>query len=81
MPKPIEVREPPAFKVRTLAEKLRDLQGEAMERAEGARIGSALLAEHNAFPEAARFLDGLSLGMSKVAQRLKIELDDDEVPF
>jgi hypothetical protein len=31
--------------------------------------------------EAARFLDGLAIGMSRVTDRLKAALDEDEIPF
>jgi hypothetical protein len=59
----------------------RDLVGEARESASGAIMGASLLRTHEVFPEAARFLDGMAIGMSRVTDRLKAALDEDEIPF
>jgi hypothetical protein len=78
---PDGVREPPAYKVRSLSEQLRDLQGELLEQAEGARMGASLLVACGTFPEASRFLEGMHRGIENAALRLKGALDSDEIPF
>ncbi len=64
-----------------LPQKLRTLLKEMGEVASGAEMGAALLRENASHIDAARFLDGVAAGIRRVSDRVKGELDWDEIPF
>jgi hypothetical protein len=74
-------RAPPPDPNEYLKRSLRDLVGEMREQVTGATMGASLLRQRDAYPEAARFLEGLATGLDTMINRVKCALDADECPF